>query len=114
MANIKAYLWRLYEGTITRHGKGELSSHPGVFSRGISVDEKSTRVNDMFKLWYEFTDPTNMTDILLFYHGCDPFIGFDWSDPIPNPYFIANYSYLNIWGIMAKGIHILNKSFPKN
>ena len=55
-----------------------------------------------------------MTDIFVFYHGCDPFIGFDWSNPIPNPKFRANHGDPKIWGIMVKGIHNLNKNSPKN
>ena len=86
----------------------------GDFSRGIFVEEKSTRVGGRFKLWYEFTNPTNITDILVFFYGAELFFDFEWSNPIPNPKFRANHSDPNIWGVIVKGIHNLNKNFPKN
>ena len=66
-----------------------------------------------FKLWYEFTDPTNMTDILVYYYGYNPFSGFEWNNPIPNSKFRAKRNNPDEWGIGVRGVHILNKNFPK-
>ena len=101
----------MYENTLRRTGNDLYIPIQAAFSRGIFVEEKTTGVGGKFKLWYEFTDPSNMTDILVYYYGYDPFIGFEWNDPIPNPKFRAKHTDPNEWGIGVKGIHNLNKSF---
>ena len=89
-------------------------SNTVAFSRGILLfDKKTTRVGGKLKLLYEFTDPTNMTDILVYYYGHNPFLGFEWNNPIPNSKFRAKHTNPDEWGIGVRGIHILNKNFSK-
>ena len=111
--NVKHSLWREYVNELRRNGQDAFTPTQPVFSRGIFVDEKTTRVGGKFKLCYEFTDPTNMTDILVYYYGHNPFLGFEWNNPIPNPKFRAKHTNPDEWGIGVRGIHILNKNFPK-
>ena len=54
-----------------------------------------------------------MTDILVYYYGYNPFSGFEWNNPIPNSKFRAKHNNPDEWGIGVRGIHILNKNFPK-
>ena len=106
-------MWREYVNNLLRNGKDVYTPLQPAFSRGIFVDEKTTLVGGKFELWYEFTDPTNMTDILVYYYGHNPFIGFEWNNPIPNPKFRVKHTNPDEWGIGVRGIHILNKSFSK-
>ena len=56
---------------------------------------------------------THMTDILVYYYGHNPFLGFEWNNPIPNSKFRAKHTNPDEWGIGVRGIHIHNKNFPK-
>ena len=111
--SVKLSLWREYVNELRRNGLDDLIPTQPAFSRGIFVDEKNTRVGGNFKLWYEFTDPTTMTDILVYYYGANPFSGFEWRNPIPNSKFRTNHTNPNEWGIRVRGVHNLNKNFPK-
>ena len=103
----------MYVNNLLMNGKDTYTPLQSAFSKGIFGEEKTTRVGGKFKLWYEFTDPTTMTDILVYYHGHDPFTGFEWNNPIPNPKFRVKHTDPNEWGFGVRGIHNLNKSFSK-
>ena len=54
------------------------------------------------------TDPTNTLAVLTYSFNSDPFVGFDWEDPIPNPRFRAKHPGAE-YNLASRGIHVLNE-----
>ena len=62
----------------------------------------------MLKMWVEFTDPTNTVAVLTYSFGSDPFAGFEWTSPTPNPRFRAKHPE-DEYTLVNRGAHVLNE-----
>ena len=78
-----------------------------AFKRGIFLDEKHFWNKGKLRTWVEFTDPTNTLAVLTYSFNSDPFVGFEWDNPIPNPHFRAKHPGAE-YNLAIRGIHVLN------
>ena len=99
------------------HLRSKLSPHETApceipaFSLELSLvflDEQHWWERGKLRTWVEFTDPSNTLAVLTYSCDSDPFVGFQWDNPIPNPRFRAKHPG-NEYSITNRGIHVLNQ-----
>ena len=105
---IREKLLNIYTNALRLHNLVQYIPTPEAFKRGIFLDEQHFWERGKLRTWVEFTDPTNTLAVLTYSFNSDPFVGFQWDDPIPNPRFRANHPG-NEYNISARGIHVLNQ-----
>ena len=76
--------------------------------KAVFLDEKNKFKKGKLLHWYEFTDPTSCMAILTYNGLDDPFHGFDYGEAIPNPAYRAQKPNPELYGIKARGIHLMN------
>ena len=79
-----------------------------AFKHGIFLDEKYFWDKGTLKMFVEFTDPTNTVAVLSYSFGSDPFLGFEWDQPTPNPRLRGKHPEAE-YNLINRGIHVLNK-----
>ena len=107
MELIKRYTTCLTQNNLDRY----IPTHE-AFNRGIFLEEKHFWDRGTLRMWVEFTDPTNTVATLTYSFGSDPFVGFDWKDPTPNPRFRNKHPQAE-YNLANRGIHVLNDSFKR-
>ena len=86
---LREKLLHLYTNALQRESLEQYIPTPEAFKRGIFLDEQHFWEKGKLRTWVEFTDPTNCLAVLTYSFGSDPFVGFQWGNPIPNPRFRA-------------------------
>ena len=104
---IRMELLKLYTNSLINNELDQYIPTFEAFKRGIFLDEKHFWDKGMLRMWVEFTDPTNTVAVLTYSFGSDPFVGFDWKDPTPNPRFRGKHPQAE-YNLASRGIHILN------
>ena len=105
---IRLQLLKLYIGSLNANDLGQYVPSFEAFKRGIFLDEKYFWDKGMLKMFVEFTDPTNTVAVLSYSFGSDPFLGFEWDQPTPNPRLRAKHPE-DEYNLINRGIHVLNK-----
>ena len=93
--------------TLRSNDLGQFVPTPEAFKRGIFLSEQHWWERGKLRTWVEFTDPTNTLALLTYSFNGDPFVEFEWDNPIPNPRFRAIHSGKEYY-LSARGIHVLN------
>ena len=104
---IRDELYKLYTNTLQVKNLAQYIPTEEAFKRGIFLDEQHFWEKGKLRTWVEFTDPTNTLAVLTYSFNSDPFMGFDWDDPIPNPRFRAKHPGAE-YNLATRGIHVLN------
>ena len=105
---IREKLYQLYTNTLRIKNLVQYIPTVEAFKRGIFLDEQHFWERGKLRTWVEFTDPTNTLAVLTYSFNSDPFVGFDWEDPIPNPRFRARHPGAE-YNLASRGIHVLNE-----
>ena len=105
---IRDKLLNIYSNALRLNNLVQYIPTPEAFKRGIFLDEQHFWEKGKLRTWVEFTDPTNTLAVLTYSFGSDPFVGFQWDNPIPNPRFRAIHPGEE-YRISARGIHVLNQ-----
>ena len=105
---IRLQLLKLYIGSLNANDLGQYVPSFEAFKRGIFLDEKYFWDKGTLKMFVEFTDPTNTVAVLSYSFGSDPFLGFEWDQPTPNPRLRAKHPEAE-YNLINRGIHVLNK-----
>ena len=101
-------LFKLYMSSLNANGLGQYEPSFEAFKRGIFLDEKYFWDKGTLKMFVEFTDPTNTVAVLSYSFGSDPFLGFEWDQPTPNPRLRAKHPE-DEYNLINRGMHVLNK-----
>ena len=104
---IRDELYKLYTNTLQVKNLAQYIPTEEAFKRGIFLDEQHFWEKGKLRTWVEFTDPTNTLAVLTYSFNSDPFMGFDWDDPTPNPRFRAKHPGAE-YNLATRGIHVLN------
>ena len=104
---IRDTLYNIYSNALRRNELGHFVPTPEAFKRGIFLSEQHWWERGKLRTWVEFTDPTNTLAQLTYSFSGDPFVEFEWKNPIPNPRFRAIHSG-NDYHLSVRGIHVLN------
>ena len=105
---IREKLYQLYTNTLRIKNLAQYTPTVEAFKRGIFLDEQHFWERGKLRTWVEFTDPTNTLAVLTYSFNSDPFVGFDWENPIPNPRFRARHPGAE-YNLASRGIHVLNE-----
>ena len=105
--DIRYELHKLYTNTLKIKNLEQYVPTEEAFKRGIFLDEQHFWEKGKLRTWVEFTDPTNTLAVLTYSFNSDPFVGFDWENPIPNPRFRAKHPGAE-YNLATRGIHVLN------
>ena len=105
---IRLQLFKLYMSSLNANGLGQYEPSFEAFKRGIFLDEKYFWDKGTLKMFVEFTDPTNTVAVLSYSFGSDPFLGFEWDQPTPNPRLREKHPEAE-YNLVNRGIHVLNK-----
>ena len=105
---IREKLYNIYTNTLRIKNLVQYIPTVEAFKRGIFLDEQHFWEKGKLRTWVEFTDPTNTLAVLTYSFNSDPFVGFDWEDPIPNPRFRAKHPGAE-YNLASRGIHVLNE-----
>ena len=97
----------IYSNALRRNNLGQFIPTPEAFKRGVFLNEQHWWERGKLRTWVEFTDPTNTLALLTYSFNGDPFVEFEWDNPIPNPRFRAIHPGEEYW-LSARGIHVLN------
>ena len=95
-SEMKTELWNFWKQTCTRAGFENLIVPENVWSKNIFILQRVSGKGAETKLYFEFTDPTNLESWLVFNHEQNPFAGLDLTKEVPNS------RYLEINGSRAK------------
>ena len=104
---IRDKLLNIYSNALRQNNLGQFIPTPEAFKRGVFLDEQHWWEKGKLRTWVEFTDPTNCLAVLTYSFGSDPFVGFQWGNPIPNPRFRAIHPGLE-YQLSARGVHVIN------
>ena len=110
---IRDKLLNIYSNALRLNNLAQFIPTPEAFKRGVFLDEQHWWEKGKLRTWVEFTDPTNTLAVLTYSFGSDPFVGFQWDNPIPNPRFRAIHPGEEYW-LSARGIHVLNNHTKQN
>ena len=105
---IREKLFNIYTTALRLQNLVQYIPTPEAFKRGIFLDEQHFWEKGKLRTWVEFTDPSNTLAVLTYSCDSDPFVGFQWDNPIPNPRFRAKHPG-NEYSITNRGIHVLNQ-----
>ena len=105
---IRLQLFKLYMSSLNANGLGQYEPSFEAFKRRIFLDEKYFWDKGTLKIFVEFTDPTNTVAVLSYSFGSDPFLGFEWDQPTPNPRLRGKHPEAE-YNLINRGIHVLNK-----
>ena len=105
---MKAELYYFWQQICNRDSLEYFRVTENVWSRNIFIYQRFSGKGADAKLYYEFTDPTNLESWLVFNREQDPFSGLDFSHEVPNR------RYAEIAGTRARelskfGIHTIKK-----
>ena len=105
---MKTELLNFWKQYCTRAGFEHLIVPENVWSKNIFILQRVSGKGAETKLYFEFTDPTNLESWLVFNREQNPFSGLDLTKEVPNS------RYLEIAGSRTKtlaksGIHNLKK-----
>ena len=89
-------LWNFWKQTCTRAGFENLIIPENVWSKNIFILQRVSGKGADTKLYFEFTDPTNLESWLVFNREMNPFDGLDLTKEVPNS------RYAEIAGSRAK------------
>ena len=110
---IREKLLNIYSNALRQNNLGQYIPTPEAFKRGVFLDEQHWWEKGKLRTWVEFTDPTNCLAVLTYSFGSDPFVGFQWGNPIPNPRFRAIHPGLE-YQLSARGVHVINNHTKQN
>ena len=105
--DIRYELHKLYTNTLRIKKLDQYIPSEEAFKRGIFLDEQHFWEKGKLRTWVESTDLTNTLAVLTYSFNSDPFVGFDWQDPTPNPRFRAKHPGAE-YNLATRGIHVLN------
>ena len=105
---MKTELWHYWQQICNREGYEYLNVPENVWSKNIFIIQRVSGKGADTKLYFEFTDPTNLESWLVFNREQNPFAGLDLTKEIPNS------RYAVIAGSRSKtlaksGIHTMKK-----
>ena len=110
---IRDELYKLYTNTLKIKNLEQYIPTEEAFKRGIFLDEQHFWEKGKLRTWVEFTDPTNTLAVLTYSFNSDPFVGFNWEDPTPNPRFRAKHPGAE-YNLANRGIHVLNTHIKRS
>ena len=107
-SEMKTELLNFWKQHCTRAGFEHLIVSENVWSKNIFILQRVSGKGAETKLYFEFTDPTNLESWLVFNREQNPFAGLDLTKEVPNS------RYLEIAGSRARtlaksGIHTVKK-----
>ena len=105
--DVRYELLKLYTNTLQTKQLDQYIPTEEAFKRGIFLDEQHFWEKGKLRTWVEFTDPTNTLAVLTYSFNSDPFAGFEWENPIPNPRFRIKHPGAE-YNLATRGIHVLN------
>ena len=105
---IRLQFFKQYRSCLITNGLDQFEPTFEAFKHGIFLDEKYFWDKGTLRMWVEFTDPTNTVSALTYSFGSDPFLGFEWDQPTPNPRLRGKHPG-NEYNLVNRGIHVLNK-----
>ena len=105
---IRMELLKIYTNALLKKNLDQYIPTYEAFKRGIFLDEKHFWNKGKLSMWVEFTDPTNTVSILTYSFCSDPFVGFEWTNPTPNPRFRVKHPGAE-YNLATRGIHVLNE-----
>ena len=105
---VKETLLKLYISYLNKANKSVFILQPEAFMQAVFLGEKTKFKKNKLLHWYEFTDPTSTLAILVYNANKDPFVSFDYDEEIPNPVFRAQKPDPALYGIVVRGVHLMN------